>query len=337
VPSLSEISDNQRRAVLRAFNSVIASIRDSATLADLTMLIEQGQIDAVIDMLQLDRATFATLEQAIADAYRIGGETAMGQIGRIPVDGMSMRLVFDVRSPAAEAWLATSSNRIVEIVAEQRAVVRSTLQYGMESGLNPRSTALDIIGRIDTVTGNRIGGVIGLTEQQAGWVSNARQELLDLDSNYFSRALRDKRFDSTVRRAIADGKSLTQTQIDKAITQMQNRAQRYRGEAIARTESINALRSGHHDAVMQAVDAGDVDERDTYHEWDATGGARTRDAHIAADGQRRPIKQPFIVGDERMMYPGDPAGSAKNTINCRCRERTVIDFAGKVKRIEGFG
>jgi uncharacterized protein with gpF-like domain len=317
---------------------VIASIRDSATLSDLTSLIDAGRIDEVIDMLQIDQSTFAPLEQAIADSYRVGGEAAMGQIGRIPVDGLSMRLVFNARSVAAEEWIARmSSVRIVEIVAEQRAVIRSTLQSGLASGLNPRSTALDIIGRIDTVTRQRVGGVIGLTEQQAGWVSNARNELSNLDGNYFTRELRDKRFDSTVRKAISEGKQLSQQQIDNAITQMQNRALRYRAEAISRTESLNALRAGHHDAVMQAITKGDVDERDTYHEWDATGGDRTRDAHLSADGQRQPIRQPFIVGGERLMYPGDPSGSAGNIINCRCSERAVIDFAGKVKRIEGFG
>ena len=335
--SLTTIANQQRLSVLRAFNAVIASIRDSATLADLTTLIEQGRIDQVIDMLQLDRATFAPLEQAIAEAYRTGGETAMGQIGRVPVDGMDMRMVFDVRSPAAEAWLSQSSGRIVEIIDEQRIVVRQALQAGMAAGNNPRTTALDIVGRIDSVRRVRVGGLLGLTEQQAGWVANAREELLNLDANYFTRALRDKRFDATVRRAIEDGKPLTRDQIDKAITQMQNRAQRYRGETVARTESLNALRAGHHDAVAQAIEAGDVDAQDVEREWSSSGGGRTRDAHIEADGQRVKAGQPFIVGGELMMYPGDPAGSPENTINCRCSEITRIDFAGKVRRLESFG
>ena len=285
----------------------------------------------------------------------------MGQIGRVPVDGMDMRMVFDVRSPAAEAWLGKSSERIVEIVAEQRRVIRQTLQAGMAVGNNPRTTALDIVGRIDPVRRVRVGGVLGLTEQQAGWVANGRTDLNLLTatpdqvrdyfasigrnvpdgysplSSYKSRALRDKRFDAMVDRAVRDGKPLTQAQIDKAITQMQNRAQRYRGETVARTESLNALRAGHHDAVAQAIEVGDVDARDTYHTWDATGGGRTRDAHMEADGQRKPINEPFVVGGELLMYPGDPAGSAENIINCRCKERTEIDFAGKLRRVEGFG
>ena len=53
-------------------------------------------------------------------------------------------------------------------------------------------------------------------------------------------------------------------------------------------------------------------------EWIATNDARVRDKHRHANGQKRPIGQPFNVGGEAMRYPSDPRASAKNTINCRC-------------------
>jgi len=40
--------------------------------------------------------------------------------------------------------------------------------------------------------------------------------------------------------------------------------------------------------------------------------------HVAADGQRVQIGQPFIVSGEALRYPGDPSGSLGNIINCRC-------------------
>ncbi len=40
--------------------------------------------------------------------------------------------------------------------------------------------------------------------------------------------------------------------------------------------------------------------------------------HLAADGQVKDIDKPFLVGGEALMYPVDPAGSARNTINCGC-------------------
>lgn len=59
-------------------------------------------------------------------------------------------------------------------------------------------------------------------------------------------------------------------------------------------------------------------------EWVAVVDSRTRDAHKKADGQRVPIDEPFIVNGEKLMYPGDPNGSAENIINCRCTMRAGI-------------
>jgi len=43
-----------------------------------------------------------------------------------------------------------------------------------------------------------------------------------------------------------------------------------------------------------------------------------RITHLAADGQIQDVDTPFLVGGEKLMYPRDPGGSAKNTINCSC-------------------
>lgn len=52
--------------------------------------------------------------------------------------------------------------------------------------------------------------------------------------------------------------------------------------------------------------------------WISREDDRVRPAHAAAHGQVREISDPFLVGGEAMMFPGDPAGSAHNTVNCRC-------------------
>ena len=53
-------------------------------------------------------------------------------------------------------------------------------------------------------------------------------------------------------------------------------------------------------------------------EWIASFDDRTRDAHAQADGQIVMQSDPFLVGGEQLLYPGDPAGSSENVINCRC-------------------
>ena len=46
--------------------------------------------------------------------------------------------------------------------------------------------------------------------------------------------------------------------------------------------------------------------------------------HVEMNGVRVPLSEPFIVGGEEMMFPGDPKGSAGNTINCRCTVAQVV-------------
>lgn len=91
----------------------------------------------------------------------------------------------------------------------------------------------------------------------------------------------------------------------------------YRTEMIARTETIRASNAG----TTEQMKVWGVKQ----HEWLATKDDRTRDDHAAADGQVVDVGEPFDVGGESLEYPGDPAGSPENTINCRCTTIPVIE------------
>ena len=53
---------------------------------------------------------------------------------------------------------------------------------------------------------------------------------------------------------------------------------------------------------------------------------RTRDAHAETHGQEVGLDQMFEVGGEKLLFPGDPNGSAGNIINCLC-----VTIPGKVE------
>lgn len=91
----------------------------------------------------------------------------------------------------------------------------------------------------------------------------------------------------------------------------------HRTEMIARTETMRASNAG---AQQQFTEWG-VKRK----EWVSTLDDRVRDSHAAVDGQQRDIEEPFEVGGESLSYPGDPAGSPENTINCRCTEVPVME------------
>lgn len=58
--------------------------------------------------------------------------------------------------------------------------------------------------------------------------------------------------------------------------------------------------------------------------WRAANNKRTRKDHREANGQTVDIDKPFRVGGEKLMHPGDPAGSANQIVNCRCTMQAVF-------------
>jgi hypothetical protein len=237
---------------------------------------------------------------------------------------------FDGRNPRAERYLAErSSGLIVEILEDTRDGVRAWVANSMVDGRNPRSTALDIVGRVNRATGRREGGIVGLTSQQMGYVANMRADLADPErmAGYFDRARRDKRFDGLVRRAMRDGKPLAQADIDRIAARYSDRLLALRGETIARTETIRGLNASRDEALRQLVDTGAVRRQDVRKIWRSTGDGRTRDTHMAMEGESVGIDEAFSNG---LMYPGDPSGPAEETINCRCWLDQRIDFLANV-------
>lgn len=326
-------------AIRAAFGRSVATMK-GARLKDLIAAIEARNIDAAIRVLGIDRTSLAELETEINKAYYTGAELVVGKVGFVETSVGSVQFKFDYRSEAAERWIRDYSSTLIQQISnEQRDMVKAFLEREMIKGSNPLQTALSIVGRVDPATGARTGGIVGLLPSQQAWVDNARAELLTLDPNYLTRELRDRRFDSMVKKAINDGTPLTQDQINTAIARMEARALKYRGDTIARTESVTALRAGQHEAITQAVEVGEIDAQDVRKVWDSTGDdGRTRESHLQADGDEVGVDEPFTIGDSQMMYPGDTSlgASPEETINCRCRVSYKIDFIGKGVRMEAL-
>lgn len=341
--NLTQIAAQQERAVLRAFREAVQSVKDQAVIQEIVRLLEVGNVDGVIDLLQLDESVFEPVENAIRQAYRAGGITGAEQVGPIPTSVGTLVMRFNMRNPRAEEWLRNLSSRLVtEIFDDQRTMVRERLTDNLARGVNPRQAALDLVGRVDPQTRNRVGGFIGLTRNQAGWVTSAREELETLNPNYLTRELRDKRLDGAFRRAMESGEPLPERQVNTAVSRLQARVLKYRGQMIARNESLNALRAGQWESIQQAIAKGEVEEQDVTKSWRDSGDGRTRLMHLQMGqtyAEGIPINQNFIGPDgSRLRFPGDTAlgASAEMTILCRCLLQITINFLGRQARLEGF-
>lgn len=111
-----------------------------------------------------------------------------------------------------------------------------------------------------------------------------------------------------------------------------------KAERIVRTELTRSFGIGQKLGMDGLADVLDDDIPKPKKMWiSAKQGGRTRQEHWDADGQVVDYDKPFIVGGEELMYPGDPAGSAWNTINCLCRMVPVVDevIDAEVEKTQG--
>lgn len=243
-----------------------------------------------------------------------------------------MAIRFDGRNVRAETWLTEHSSALItEIITDQREAIRAELLVGMEAGENPRQTALGIVGRLNRATGKREGGIIGLTSRQAEYVRNAKAELRDPDltAGYFDRKLRDKRYDRTVAKAMREGRGVSADEARTIAGRYAERLLAHRGEMIARTETLSALHHAQNEAMQQLIDTGSVRADQVFKTWSATGDKRTRDSHMAMNGQKHRFDQAFITPSGALMrFPQDASLGAgpEEIIGCRCTMTVRVKY-----------
>jgi hypothetical protein len=341
--SLQELIDQMEPQVKAAFLEAIADISDETVIKALEEAIKTGNIEYALSVLNLDPAVFAGVADTVADVYKtaavLTAEAARATIN--PMTGSRIIFRFNVRSPPAEEWLRVESSKlVVGLTNTARKTVRQTLSAGIELGQNPRTTALDVVGRISKRSGRREGGTIGLTPNMEKYVQNAKKELLSGDpallQNYLSRERRDARFDAKVRRALATGQPVPAEDVVKMVGRYSDSLLQLRGENIARTETLLSLHAGQAESIRQMIESGKVDERDVMKIWRTNRDGRERRSHYLLHSRKMPYRSPFISPETgaRMMHPGDRSMGAlpQDVINCRCHAEYKIDYISAAVR-----
>lgn len=313
----------------RAFLDATSEMRSAAQIEQIARMLEAGDVEGALRAVSLDPVAFRALDKSLLGAFEAGGNFTSGALPVIRMaDGLRVRFQFNIRNPAAERWLSEhSSGLVTEILNDQRVLIREHLRFGMAQGNNPRTTALDLVGRIGA-SGKREGGSLGLTSSQAQWARNYAAELAsDNPRMALSRSLRDKRFDRGVIKAAESGEAIPAELRQKMETAYVNRALRFRAESIARTEAMASLHEAQQQAMEQAVATGAISAQTVTFIWHATQDERTRDSHAEMDGQEVAMGQSFISGNGvPLEYPGDPSGPPEEIINCRCWREPNVDF-----------
>lgn len=307
--------------VQRAFVAAVQDVTDNAVLARVVEALEAGDVDRAWRALGVQQTVFNRFVASLATVFEQHAASMMVFIPQRTSEGIMRR--FNIRDPEAERWLREQSSTLITSVTEDmRENVRTVATEGLAAGRNPRSTALDLIGRINPVTGHREGGVVGLTPGQERAARNVQDRLLRLDETYLTMELRDKRFDRTVAAAIRDGKPLPADTVQKLVDRYRANALRFRGEQIARTETLTAMNRAEYETTRQAMAQGGPPPEATVKIWKTASDQRVRHTHRGMQGQTVPFDQPFVTPDgHRMLHPGDQSlgAPASEVIACRCR------------------
>lgn len=329
----AELLDRYEPMLAEAFRKAVEDLRSAADLQRVILALSRNDIAGAIEALHLDPAAYQPLYEAIQQAYNAGGVTAASTIPPIK-DWNSAAVVirFDGRNPRAEAWLRDHSSRMItRTVDDQREAVRTAMTRAMQEGVNPRTAALDIVGRVNRATGGREGGVLGLSAPQEQAVSRAKAELASSDpadlKNYLTRVRRDKRFDRTVAKAIREETKVPADVASKAVTRYGARLLQLRGEVIGKNEAFAALAEAKHEAYAQAIESGKLSASAVKKKWRHFASEHPRAQHIIMNGQTVGFDEQFVLPDgTTMRFPHDPSAPIGHTAGCHCQGDYVVDF-----------
>jgi hypothetical protein len=335
-PSLDQLEALKIPEIRRIFLEVMQEIVDRAMIDEMIAAIEAGDPERLFRATGFTPAALTPILDAVEQIYQ---DTAMTTVSdwpaRINTPTGPVIFRFDMRRPTVEEELRTISSKLIaELTEGARMNVRNALFDGQVRGDNPRTTALNIVGRIDPVTKQRVGGLIGLTENQGNWVRSTTRYLEQLDPKYLQLELRDRRFDTIVKKAIDNGEKLSSDDVSRITTSYKNKVLKYRGDMIARTETAQTMNKGEFAATAQLLEDGLVSRDAATKEWDDTKDSRERHTHRVmgnkyGKGNGIAVDQPFeSPSGAKLMYPGDTSlgAGADEVAGCRCRAHMRINW-----------
>lgn len=308
-----EYSDDRIDAILakaeaifqKRYREAVAQINDTVTLSQLETLLSQRRFEEALVEAEL---AAINLSNAYVTAYVLAAEDVLEFIS----NSIGINIRFDQVNVRAVRQMQEASLRLIQgFTSGQRAATRTALVEGIRQGLNPRDQV------------RLFQQSIGLTSKQTRAVANFRRLLESNSATSLTRALRDKRFDGAVQRAISGGKPLTAEQIDRMVDRYYQRSIANRAETIARTEALSAVHQGGDAAFVQAIEAGLIDP-DLSQVWHTAKDGKVRiPSHTFMEGQIRPLGQPFLSGTGNLLrHPGDSRAPIHDVARCRCRKST---------------
>jgi hypothetical protein len=314
-----------------AFIKAIYRARAAIDVAELLDALRAGDIERAVRLFRLDDAAMFPLEDAIRATFIAGGQSVVAPTGLRGAWG------FNGRHMRAEQWTRNIGSTLIQRIRDDTLeMARQVITAGLRDGFTPQAVQRELTGTLNRLTGQREGGFLGLTTQQAqsivgrpagiigGVYSPAKMGALQklasgepaLMREYLGLKLRDRRYDATVKRAIRDGAPVAPADLEKIIRAHKSKALAYRGQVIAKNEAFTAQAAGRDEAYRQMLERPDV--VDVTARWQHNRSQVPRPDHVAMNGTVISLAkgEAFVFPDATMKHPHDPAGGAKHSIGC---------------------
>lgn len=313
----------------RALRAFYDDIRLEADAQALLRALRNEDPDGAVQVLNLDPASADEFREALRAAFRQAGtvETLFYRTAAA-LAAADLILRFSMRRPEAERVASGLGDRTATRILDE---ARTNTRRIASSGLSPERAFRQILGAYDSGQSVRTGGTIGLTGPQEEWAQRAGQELRTLNQDYFTRRLRDRRFDSHVRESFDASRPLTDDQVDRIQRGYRDQLLRSRSETIVKSETRLATNMGVYEALQQVVARGAVPAEAVTLVWQDSSDMLVRFSHARLDGQSVRLGQPFTspATGARMRFPGDSSLGApgSETVGCRCFAGSHIDWS----------
>lgn len=286
-----ELEPELRQALLDAF----AGIREGVDMTALRAAVDRGDVAAVEEALNVDEGSFTP--------YVIAATLIFMRYGQAYAPTLDPNLRFNATGPEGRDIIAQNVSDMTE---NTRQMARNLVAAG--------------VGRRDVA--RTIRESIGLSTAQSTYVQSMRARLesgdpAQLRAILAGQTLRDKRFDPTIRRAIATGEVISTAQIRKMTDAYTRKLRNNRAKNIAQAEAQQYAEAAKFQAAKQL---GEPVRKTWRHSriW-----LRARQDHVMMNGVSVDgIDTAFVMPDGTpMQYAHDPAGGAKHNANCRCQTR----------------
>jgi hypothetical protein len=290
-----------------AWLQTIQNVQEVVDDSKVAKIVASGDVDALFTELLtdpvLDRAALP-LRQAIRNSTQTGFRYAVSDLpGAGKIDGM-LAVAFDHLSPTViDAVRSLETDALNTIKKSVKETVRAFVENGLRDGTPYREIAREL------------RPTIGLAPNQAAAVRSFQRLLKGGDPAALERALRDRRFDATLARALGkDGTGLSAAQIKTMTDAYRRKFVAFNANVNVKQTTMDSYRVGQRLAWDNAKDAGVIPEGfETTKTWvHMDPQPNPRPEHQALNGETVAADQPYSTGQ---MSAGE------GDYGCHCVDR----------------